>query len=398
MSGLTTTVIVPSVERHFVGPGDAAHAYLMDCCKKGATIFNKVLRIYESARTGNWTDETRPYAAVFGGRRLVSWMRLDTFLSSQGEEVLKLLPRSVVQYVERGLYEQYRRRLANGVDNEDVPLPVELKEGELCTLFYNRVVSSIDKATKKVWLQRRKGFELPFTTELSSFRYVRIVPRFGGFYTEIHYDRLVPVELGNLDYETALCVRFGKKHFVTAVCSDGSSFVGDAQPLYDNIAFCGKRINELRAKGENTDYYERVGRDGVEDFIDRLVEEVSGKALASRCGTVTLYLPKTLPTTYHKVFIYRLRRVVDSLGLTIIEVSDESVEKVSAFDDEEVCAHDSYVGHVEDETTFVTAAGKRVHRGVNEAVNALRVSGFEVSLTDETWTPVNVASVQPLCS
>ena len=254
---------------------------------------------------------------------------------------------------------------------------------------------------------------------------IRIIPKSDARFFEIQYTYEVDCIQGNLNKNNALALDLGVNNLVTAVSSNGNSFIIDGRKLKSVNQWYNKENARLqsvkdkqRLENKLTNRQARLLRNRnnkVNDYISKTAKKVIDYCIGNNIGTLIIGYNKdfqsdsNIGTRNNQNFVNipygRLRNKLEYLcelnGMAFVEQEESYTSKASFWDNDEIPVYDK-----ENPTTYVFS-GRRIHRGlyetssgdtlnadVNGALNILRKSNI-VSLEaiyarGEVDTPVRI--------
>ena len=222
---------------------------------------------------------------------------------------------------------------------------------------------------------------------------------------EIQYIYEAEITQRNLNTNNALALDLGINNLVTAVSSNGKSFIIDGRRLKSMNQWFNKenaRLQSIKDKqhfGKNTTNRQKaVARDRnnkVNDYMNKAARKVINYCITNDIGTLIVGYNETFQRNSHigkqnnQNFVnipygklrYKLEYLCELNGITFVKQEESYTSKASFWDNDTIPVYNT------DNPQTYTFSGKRIHRGqyrtangktfnadVNGALNILRKS------------------------
>lgn len=241
---------------------------------------------------------------------------------------------------------------------------------------------------------------------------IRIIPRSHARFFEIQYTYEVACVQRNLNQSNVLALDFGVNNLITAVSSNGKTFIIDGKKLKSINQWYNKENARLQGIKDKQHYGKRLTKrqkcllrkrnNQVNDYMSKAASMVIHYCIVNDIGTLVVgynetfqrnvCLGKANNQTFVNIPYGRLREKLEYLcklnGIVYIEQEESYTSKASFFDKDEIPVYN------DDNPKTYAFSGKRIHRGmyqcsdgkllnadVNGSLNIMRKSsvvGFDI--------------------
>ena len=254
---------------------------------------------------------------------------------------------------------------------------------------------------------------------------IRIIPKAKARFFEIQYTYEAECMQRNLNKTNALALDLGINNLVTAVSSDGKSFIIDGKRLKSINQWYNKRnaylqsIKDKQHFGKKTTNRQKaISRDRnnkVNDYMNKVARKVIDYCLANAIGTLVVGYNETFQKSSHigkqnnQNFVYipygQLRNKLEYLcelnGIVFVKQEESYTSKASFWDKDQLPVYNCdnpkeyhFSGNRVHRGLYKTKNGKILNADVNGALNIMRKSSV-VDMTilysrGEVDTPIRI--------
>lgn len=237
----------------------------------------------------------------------------------------------------------------------------------------------------------RISFTIPPPLMERQIKEIRILPKAHARFFEIHYTYEVAEEQRKLNDQHALAIDLGIDNLVTAVTSEGRSFIVDGRRLKSINQGYNKENARLQSIKDKQQYgkeptqrqqllaYRRSRQ--VKDYLSKTARYVIDYCLQHDIGTVVMgYHPDFQRSTklgkrFNQHFVFlpfgqlrrKLKQLCERYGLQYVE-QEESYTSVASFFDQ-----DDFPAYGKKKPSELLFSGKRVTRGVYQRDNGQEI-------------------------
>ena len=216
---------------------------------------------------------------------------------------------------------------------------------------------------------------------------IRIIPKAKARFFEIQYIYEAEIMQRNLNTNNALALDLGINNLVTAVSSNGKSFIIDGRRLKSMNQWFNKenaRLQSIKDKqhfGKNTTNRQKaIARDRnnkVNDYMNKAARKVIDYCVANDIGTLIVGYNETFQRNSHiskqnnQNFVnipygklrFKLEYLCELNGITFVKQEESYTSKSSFWDNDAIPIYNA------DNPQTYTFSGKRIHRGQYRAAN-----------------------------
>ena len=292
---------------------------------------------------------------------------------------------------------------------------VRLKENKLILPFSN----SFKKTHKAVEIT------IPPILLDKKVKEIRIIPKAKARFFEIQYIYEAECVQRNLNTNNALALDLGINNLVTAVSSNGRSFIIDGRKLKSINQWFNKenaRLQSIKDKQhygkESTNRQKAIARDRnnkVNDYMNKAARKVINYCIANDIGTLVVGYNETFQRSSHigkrnnqnfvNIPYGQLRSKLEYLcrlnGIIFVKQEESYTSKSSFWDRDDIPVYNAdnpreyqFSGERVHRGQYKTASGKTINADVNGALNIMRKSSVvDVSILysrGEVDTPVRI--------
>ena len=292
---------------------------------------------------------------------------------------------------------------------------VRLKENKLILPFSN----SFKKTHKAVKIT------IPPILLDKKVKEIRIIPKAKARFFEIQYIYEAECVQRNLNTNNALALDLGINNLVTAVSSNGRSFIIDGRKLKSINQWFNKenaRLQSIKDKQhygkKSTNRQKAIARDRnnkVNDYMNKAARKVIDYCIANDIGTLIVGYNETFQRNSHigkrnnqnfvNIPYGQLRSKLEYLcklnGIVFVKQEESYTSKSSFWDKDEIPVYNAdnpreyqFSGERVHRGQYKTASGKTINADVNGALNIMRKSSVvDVSILygrGEVDTPVRI--------
>ena len=292
---------------------------------------------------------------------------------------------------------------------------VRLKENKLILPFSN----SFKKTHKAVEIT------IPPILLDKKVKEIRIIPKAKARFFEIQYIYEAECVQRNLNTNNALALDLGVNNLVTAVSSQGKTFIIDGRKLKSINQWFNKenaRLQSIKDKQhygkKSTNRQKAIARDRtnkVNDYMNKAARKVINYCIANDIGTLVVGYNETFQRNSHigkqnnqnfvNIPYGHLRSKLEYLcrlnGIIFVKQEESYTSKSSFWDKDEIPVYNAdnpreyqFSGNRVHRGQYKTASGKTINADVNGALNIMRKSSVvDVSILysrGEVDTPVRI--------
>ena len=292
---------------------------------------------------------------------------------------------------------------------------VRLKENKLILPFSN----SFKKTHKAVEIT------IPPILLDKKVKEIRIIPKAKARFFEIQYIYEAECVQRNLNTNNALALDLGINNLVTAVSSNGRSFIIDGRKLKSINQWFNKenaRLQSIKDKQhygkKSTNRQKAIARDRnnkVNDYMNKAARKVINYCIAHDIGTLVVGYNETFQRNSHigkrnnqnfvNIPYGQLRSKLEYLcklnGIIFVKQEESYTSKSSFWDQDDIPVYNAdnsgeyqFSGKRVHRGQYKTASGKTINADVNGALNIMRKSSVvDVSILygrGEVDTPVRI--------
>jgi len=292
---------------------------------------------------------------------------------------------------------------------------VRLKENKLILPFSN----SFKKTHKPVEIT------IPPILLDKKVKEIRIIPKAKARFFEIQYIYEAECVQRNLNTNNALALDLGINNLVTAVSSNGRSFIIDGRKLKSINQWFNKenaRLQSIKDKQhygkKTTNRQKEIARDRnnkVNDYMNKAARKVINYCIANDIGTLVVGYNETFQRGSHigkqnnqnfvNIPYGQLRSKLEYLctlnGIVFVKQEESYTSKSSFWDKDEIPVYNAdnpreyqFSGKRVYRGQYKTASGKTINADVNGALNIMRKSSVvDVNILygrGEVGTPVRI--------
>ena len=292
---------------------------------------------------------------------------------------------------------------------------VRLKENKLILPFSN----SFKKTHKAVEIT------IPPILLDKKVKEIRIIPKAKARFFEIQYIYEAECVQRNLNTNNALALDLGINNLVTAVSSNGRSFIIDGRKLKSINQWFNKenaRLQSIKDKQhygkKSTNRQKAIARDRnnkVNDYMNKAARKVINYCIANDIGALVVGYNETFQRNSHigkrnnqnfvNIPYGQLRSKLEYLcrlnGIIFVKQEESYTSKSSFWDKDEIPVYNAdnpreyqFSGNRVHRGQYKTASGKTINADVNGALNIMRKSSVvDVSILygrGEVDTPVRI--------
>ena len=254
---------------------------------------------------------------------------------------------------------------------------------------------------------------------------IRIIPKAKARFFEIQYIYEAECVQRNLNTNNALALDLGINNLVTAVSSNGRSFIIDGRKLKSINQWFNKenaRLQSIKDKQhygkKSTNRQKAIARDRnnkVNDYMNKAARKVIDYCIANDIGTLIVGYNETFQRNSHigkrnnqnfvNIPYGQLRSKLEYLcrlnGIIFVKQEESYTSKSSFWDKDEIPVYNAdnpgeyqFSGNRVHRGQYKTASGKTINADVNGALNIMRKSSVvDVSILygrGEVDTPVRI--------
>ena len=292
---------------------------------------------------------------------------------------------------------------------------VRLKENKLILPFSN----SFKKTHKAVEIT------IPPILLDKKVKEIRIIPKAKARFFEIQYIYEAECVQRNLNTDNALALDLGINNLVTAVSSNGRSFIIDGRKLKSINQWFNKenaRLQSIKDKQhygkKSTNRQKAIARDRnnkVNDYMNKAARKVINYCIANDIGALVVGYNETFQRSSHigkrnnqnfvNIPYGQLRSKLEYLcrlnGIIFVKQEESYTSKSSFWDQDDIPVYNAdnpreyqFSGKRVHRGQYKTASGKTINADVNGALNIMRKSSVvDVSILygrGEVDTPVRI--------
>jgi len=275
---------------------------------------------------------------------------------------------------------------------KDCKLPNYLPKDGYATLVIGFVRLSGNKLVlpySNTYRKTRKSVEITIPPVLldKKVKEIRIIPKVNARFFEIQYIYEAECVQRNLNPNNALALDFGINNLITAVSSNGKSFIIDGKRLKSINQWYNKRNAYLQSIKDKQHYGRRPTNsqranacdrnNKVNDYMSKAARAVIDYCITNNIGTLVVGYNETFQRgsnigkinnqTFVNIPYGKLRSKLEYLcqlnGISFVEQEESYTSKSSFWDRDELPVYDSKNPK---EYTF---SGKRIHRGMYQCAN-----------------------------
>ena len=254
---------------------------------------------------------------------------------------------------------------------------------------------------------------------------IRIIPKAKARFFEIQYIYEAECVQRNLNTDNALALDLGINNLVTAVSSNGRSFIIDGRKLKSINQWFNKenaRLQSIKDKQhygkKSTNRQKAIARDRnnkVNDYMNKAARKVINYCIANDIGTLIVGYNETFQHSSHigkrnnqnfvNITYGQLRSKLEYLcrlnGIIFVKQKESYTSKSSFWDRDDIPVYNAdnpgeyqFSGKRVHRGQYKTASGKAINADVNGALNIMRKSSVvDVSILygrGEVDTPVRI--------
>ena len=254
---------------------------------------------------------------------------------------------------------------------------------------------------------------------------IRIIPKAKARFFEIQYIYEAECVQRNLNTNNALALDLGVNNLVTAVSSQGKTFIIDGRKLKSINQWFNKenaRLQSIKDKQhygkKSTNRQKAIARDRtnkVNDYMNKAARKVINYCIANDIGTLVVGYNETFQRNSHigkqnnqnfvNIPYGHLRSKLEYLcrlnGIIFVKQEESYTSKSSFWDKDEIPVYNAdnpreyqFSGNRVHRGQYKTASGKTINADVNGALNIMRKSSVvDVSILygrGEVDTPVRI--------
>ena len=254
---------------------------------------------------------------------------------------------------------------------------------------------------------------------------IRIIPKAKARFFEIQYIYEAECVQRNLNTNNALALDLGINNLVTAVSSNGRSFIIDGRKLKSINQWFNKenaRLQSIKDKQhygkKSTNRQKAIARDRtnkVNDYMNKAARKVINYCIANDIGTLVVGYNETFQRNSHigkrnnqnfvSIPYGQLRNKLEYLctlnGIVFVKQEESYTSKSSFWDRDDIPVYNAdnpreyqFRGNRVHRGQYKTASGKTINADVNGALNIMRKSSVvDVSILysrGEVDTPVRI--------
>ena len=292
---------------------------------------------------------------------------------------------------------------------------VRLKENKLILPFSN----SFKKTHKAVEIT------IPPILLDKKVKEIRIIPKAKARFFEIQYIYEAECVQRNLNTDNALALDLGVNNLVTAVSSQGKTFIIDGRKLKSINQWFNKenaRLQSIKDKQhygkKSTNRQKAIARDRtnkVNDYMNKAARKVIDYCIANDIGTLVVGYNETFQQSSHigkrnnqnfvNIPYGQLRSKLEYLcrlnGIIFVKQEESYTSRSSFWDKDDIPVYNAdnpgkykFSGNRVHRGQYKTASGKTINADVNGALNIMRKSSVvDVSILygrGEVDTPVRI--------
>ena len=300
---------------------------------------------------------------------------------------------------------------------KDCRLPHYLPKDGYTTL----VIGFVRLKGNKLILPFSNGFKLLD----KKVKEIRIIPKAKARFFEIQYIYEAECVQRNLNTNNALALDLGVNNLVTAVSSQGKTFIIDGRRLKSINQWFNKenaRLQSIKDKQhygkKSTNRQKSIARDRnnkVNDYMNKAARKVINYCIANDIGTLVVGYNETFQRGSHmgkqnnqnfvNIPYGQLRSKLEYLctlnGIVFVKQEESYTSKSSFWDKDEIPVYNAdnpreyqFSGNRVHRGQYKTASGKTINADVNGALNIMRKSSVvDVSILygrGEVDTPVRI--------
>lgn len=313
---------------------------------------------------------------------------------------------------------------------KDCKLPHYLPKGGYATLIIgfvrlngNKLILPFSNSFKKT----HKSVEITIPPILlnKKVKEIRIIPKANARFFEIQYIYEAECVQRNLNTNNALALDLGINNLVTAVSSNGRSFIIDGRRLKSINQWFNKENARLQSIKDKQHYGKkptnrqkaiaRNRNNKVNDYMNKTVRKVIDYCIANNIGVIVVGYNETFQRSSHmgkqnnqnfvNIPYGKIRNKLEYLcklnGITFVKQEESYTSKSSFWDNDDIPVYNAdnpqeyqFSGNRIHRGLYKTASGKIFNADVNGALNIMRKSSV-VSLTTlygrgEVDTPIRI--------
>ena len=254
---------------------------------------------------------------------------------------------------------------------------------------------------------------------------IRIIPKAKARFFEIQYIYEAECVQRNLNTDNALALDLGINNLVTAVSSNGRSFIIDGRKLKSTNQWFNKenaRLQSIKDKQhygkKSTNRQKAIARDRtnkVNDYMNKAARKVINYCIANDIGALVVGYNETFQQSSHigkrnnqnfvNIPYGQLRSKLEYLcrlnGIVFVKQEESYTSKSSFWDQDDIPVYNAdnpreyqFSGKRVHRGQYKTASGKTINADVNGALNIMRKSSVvDVSILygrGEVDTPVRI--------
>ena len=313
---------------------------------------------------------------------------------------------------------------------KDCKLPHYLPKGGYTTL----VIGFVRLKGNKLMLPFSNGFKkthkaveitIPPILLDKKVKEIRIIPKAKARFFEIQYIYEAECVQRNLNTNNALALDLGINNLVTAVSSNGRSFIIDGRKLKSINQWFNKenaRLQSIKDKQhygkKSTNKQKSIARDRnnkVNDYMNKAARKVINYCIAHDIGTLVVGYNETFQHSSHigkrndqnfvNIPYGQLRSKLEYLcrlnGIIFVKQEESYTSKSSFWDQDDIPVYNAdnpreyqFSGNRVHRGQYKTASGKTINADVNGALNIMRKSSVvDVNILygrGEVDTPVRI--------
>ena len=221
---------------------------------------------------------------------------------------------------------------------------------------------------------------------------IRIIPKAKARFFEIQYTYEAECIQRNLNKNNALALDLGINNLVTAVSSEGKSFIIDGKKLKSINQWYNKRNAQLQSIKDKqglgkkpTNRQKALARDRnnkVNDYMNKTARKIINYCINNDIGTLVVGYNETFQRnsnigksnnqTFVNIPYGKLRSKLEYLcqlnDITFVKQEESYTSKTSFWDRDEIPTYNA------DTTKEYIFSGKRIHRGLYQCANGKRIN------------------------
>ena len=249
----------------------------------------------------------------------------------------------------------------------------------------NKLILPYSNAYKKT--HKCVEITIPSTLLDKKVREIRIIPKANARFFEIQYIYEAECIQRNLNINNALAIDLGINNLVTAVSSDGKTFIIDGKRLKSINQWYNKQNADLQSVKDKQNIGKRPTNkqkantrsrnNKINDYMNKTARTIIDYCINNDIGTLVVGYNETfqknssIGKANNQTFVnipygqllFKLEYLCEINGIVFVKQEESYTSKASFWDKDDIPIYNN------DNPQSYTFSGKRIHRGVYQCLN-----------------------------